>query len=190
MPLPVGTPGVSSLAATASSRLRPGRALVPVSGDAADALWLAGRGWQVTAVSADVVTVSRIAAQAALFDAPVKAITADLLDYRPEPAGYRLILVGELELAWPQLRRLLTRLVPGLAPDGHLAVLGPDTRNLEVGFGGPANPELLTSSDQVVDLLTGLELQVIRSEVVRREAAVEGGLRYALDHLIEAVRLP
>jgi len=162
--------------------------LVPVSGDAADALWLAGRGWQVTAVSADVVMVSRIAAQAALLDAPVEAITADLLGYRPEPAAYRLIVVGDLELAWPQLRRLLTRLVPGLAPDGHLAVLGPDTRNLEVGFGGPANPELLTSSDQVVDLLTELGLQVVRSEVVRRESPTDGGVRYALDHVVEAVR--
>lgn len=181
-------PGASSLAAAAGSRLRPGRALVLGSGDAADALWLAGRGWQVTVASGDAVTVSRLAADAALLDVPVEAISCDLLSYRPEPERYRLILASYLELEWAQSRRLLTRLVPGLTADGHLLVVGVDVGNLDSGFGGPANPELLASATQLADLLVGLGLSVINSEIVRREVVVEVGVRYALDHLVEAVR--
>jgi len=185
---PAWAPGASSLAAAAGSRLRPGRALVLGSGDAADALWLAGRGWQATVASANTVTVSRLAAEAALLDVPVEAISCDVLSYRPEPERYRLILVSYLELEWAQSRRLLTRLVPGLAADGHLLVVGVDVRNLDSGFGGPVNPELLASATQLADLLAGLGLSVINSEVVRREVVVEVGVRYALDHLVEAVR--
>jgi len=162
--------------------------LVLGSGDAADALWLAGRGWQVTVTSADAVTVSRLAAEAALLDVPVEAISCDVLSYRPEPERYRLILLSYLELEWAQSRRLLTRLVPGLAADGHLLVVGVDVRNLDSGFGGPTNPDLLTSATQLADLLAGLGLSVISSEIVRREVVVEVGVRYALDHLVEAVR--
>lgn len=182
------TPGVSSLVATASSRLRPGKALVLGSGDAANALWLAGRGWQVTVASGDAVAVSRLAAEAALLDVRVEAISCDLLSYRPEPERYRLILVSYLELEWPQSRRLLTRLVPGLAADGHLLVVGVDVRNLDSGFGGPANPDLLSSAGQIAELLTGLDLRLLTSEIVRREVVVDVGVRYALDHVVEAAR--
>jgi len=181
-------PGVSSLVATPSSRLRPGRALVLGSGDVAEALWLAGRGWQVTVASADAVTVSRLAAEAALRDVPVEAISCDVLSYRPAPERYRLILVSYLELEWAQSRRLLTRLVPGLAADGHLLVAGVDARNLDSGFGGPANPDLLASASQLAELLASLELRVINSEIVRRRVIVEVGVRYAVDHVVEAVR--
>lgn len=184
---PAWASGVSSLAAMASSRPDPGRALV-LAADAADALWLAGRGWQVTTVSADAVAASRLSAQAALQAAPLEALAEDPLSYRPPPAAFSLIVVSYLELAWSQLRRLLARLVPGLATGGHLIVVGVDARNLDSGFGGPANPDLLTSAGQVAELLAGLDLGVINSEVVRREVVVDVGVRYALDHLVEAVR--
>lgn len=183
-----GASGVSSLVATAGSRLHPGRALV-LAADAADALWLAGRGWQVTAVSADSVAAGRLSAQSALSGAPVEAITSDLLEYRPPTDRFELISLSYVELPWPQLRRLLTRLAPGLAAGGHLLVIGVDVRNLDSGFGGPANPELLNSAGQIADLLSGLDLRVVTSEIVRREVVVEVGVRYALDHIVEAARL-
>jgi ubiquinone/menaquinone biosynthesis C-methylase UbiE len=48
-----------------ASELPPGRALDAGSGEGGDALWLAERGWQITAVDFSTVALERAAAAAA-----------------------------------------------------------------------------------------------------------------------------
>lgn len=168
--------------------LRPGAALDVGAGEGANAIWLAGRGWRVTAVDRETVAVGRIQSRSALLAHPVDAIVADAVCYHPRPGAFDLILLSHLELPDHHLRRVLANCVPGLAGGGRLLVVGHDASNLGSGWGGPENPDVLTTPEHLAGLLEKLGLEVRRAEVVRRAVPDDVGFHTALDHVVEAVR--
>jgi hypothetical protein len=172
----------------ACRRLRPGTALELGAREGSNSLWLAGRGWRVTAVEPALVSVGRLQGRSALLNHPVDAIAADAVAYRPNPDTFDLILLSYLDLPEGQLRRLLSNSVPGLAAGGMVLVVGHDLSNLDGGWGGTRDPDLLTTPDRLADLLGGLGLKVRRAEVVRREVPGEVGVHTILDHVVEAIR--
>ncbi|MFT4109530.1 class I SAM-dependent methyltransferase [Propionicimonas sp.] len=172
----------------ACRRLRPGRALDLGAGEGANAIWLSGRGWRVTAVDRSTVSIGRIQGRSALLNQPVDAIVADALAYQPRPDSFDLVLLSYLELPESQLRRVLGHIVPALAVGGTVLVVGCDSANLEGGWGGPRDPDLLTTAERLSTMLTELGLDVRRAEVVRREVSSDVGFHTALDHVVEAVR--
>lgn len=174
----------------ACRKLRPGRALDLGAGEGANATWLAGRGWQVTAIDSNTVVVGRIQSHSVLLNHPVDAIVGDAVSYRPRSASFDLILLSYLQLPEHQLRLALQHVVPGLAPDGRILIVAHDASNLDQGWGGPPDPNLLTTPEVVAGILTALGLDVRRAEVVRREVPTEVGFHVALDHVVEAVAPP
>ena len=74
--------------------LRPGTALDVGCGEGADAIWLATRGWRVTAVDISTVALERGAAQAGAVGDDVGLriswLQADLIEWNP-PASYDLV---------------------------------------------------------------------------------------------------
>ncbi len=172
----------------ACRKLHPGRALDLSAGDGCNSVWLAGRGWQVTAIEADTVQVGRIQSHSALMGKPVDAIVGDAVSHRPPIATFDLILLSYLQLPEHQLRQVLGHVVPALAPGGRLLIVGHDSTNLDAGWGGTQDPDRLTTAAHLAHLLGGLGLEVQRAEVVRREVPGEVGFHLALDHIVEAVR--
>lgn len=172
----------------ACQRLRPGSALALGAGEGSNALWLAARGWRVTAVDPGSVAVGRLQGRSALLNHAVDAIAADTLAYRARPETFDLLLLSYLELPEEQRRRLLANNVPGLTEGGTVLVVGHDLSNFDNGWAGASDPDLLTTAEQVVDLLVGLGLEVRRAEVLRRQVPGEVGIRVVLDHVVEAIR--
>ncbi|HEY3337787.1 MAG TPA: class I SAM-dependent methyltransferase [Propionicimonas sp.] len=167
--------------------LRPGRALDLGAGEGTNSMWLAGRGWHVTAIDSGTVEVGRIQSHSVLLNHPVDAIVGDAVSYRPPPASFDLILLSYLQLPEHQLRRAFQNVVPGLAPGGRVLIIAHDASNLDQGWGGPRDPNLLTTPAVVAAILTGLGLDVRRADVVRREVPTDVGFHVALDHVVEAV---
>lgn len=174
----------------ACKKLRPGRALDLGAGEGANAVWLAGRGWQVTAIEQGTVEVGRIQSHSALLGHPVDAIVGDAVSYRPRPGTFELILLSYLQLPEHHLRLAFQHAAPGLAPGGRILVVAHDATNLEQGWGGPIDPTVLTTPEIVAGLLAANGLQVQRAEVVRREVHAPDGFHLALDHIVEAVAPP
>jgi SAM-dependent methyltransferase len=172
----------------ACRKLAPGRALDLGAGEGRNSIWLAGRGWSVTAVDFASIAVGRIASRAALQNVRVDALVADVLTYHPKPSSYELILLSYLQLPIAQLRKLFVNVLAGLAPGGRILLIGHDATNLDAGCGGPQNPDLLTTPDVVATALAALGLKVARAEVVQREVQSDVGIRFAYDHVVEAVR--
>jgi SAM-dependent methyltransferase len=173
--------------------LTPGRALDLAAGEGRNSVWLAGRGWSVTAVDFSAVALDkgiRIAeTQGSETVNRIVWVAADLLDYTPEPASYDLALVIYLQVLADQRHLVLRRAVESLVPGGVLLVVGHDTTNLSAGVGGPQDASVLFTPEEVVaDLATsGTTVRVEKAERVLRP--VESESRPAIDALVRAVAL-
>jgi hypothetical protein len=80
-----------------------------------------------------------------------------------------------------------------LRPGGTLLLVAHDTTNLAEGTGGPQDPSVLMTADDVLDDLSGLDVEVLHAERVAREvrsADEHGGeeRRTAWDCLVRVVR--
>ncbi len=163
--------------------LPPGRALDLACGEGRNAVWLAQRGWQVTAVDFSEVALAKAKRLAQSRGMDVEWIAADLLDYRP-PGTFDLIADLYLQLPPEERRLVLERASVALAPGGTLLVLGHDLSNLTDGYGGPTEAAVLFTPDDIVRDLPGLVVE--RSERVRRRIAIDDGEREAIDALVRA----
>jgi thioredoxin reductase/SAM-dependent methyltransferase len=103
--------------------LDPGTALDLGAGEGGDALWLAARGWKVTAVDVAQTACDRIAARAG--DLPVRTERHDLTETFPE-GTYDLVSAQYLHSPSPDFPRsaILRRAAEAVAPGGTLLVVG------------------------------------------------------------------
>ena len=172
--------------------LAPGRALDVAGGEGRNAIWLAARGWTVTAVDFSQVGLDKgrhhAAAHAPAAAERITWVEADVLTYRPAVAGFELVLLAYLHLVAPDRRHVLRQAAGALAPGGVLLVIGHDLTNLTDGVGGPQDPAVLFTPEMVVADIAPGDLVVERAARVHRPVAVEGGQRLAVDALIRARR--
>ena len=155
----------NALIAELLAGLPPGLAVDLAAGEGRHALWLAGLGWQVTAVDFSAVGLGRGAAQSGA--ERVTWVTADVTTWTAPPASADLVVVAYLHLPEADTVDVLTRAVGWLRPGGRLLVLGHDVENIASGVGGPQEPSILHSVERlapVAELLT-----VDRLEQVPRE---------------------
>jgi len=167
--------------------LTAGRALDLGSGEGRNAIWLAERGWQVTAVDFAAVGLAKAAELAAGRGVTgVRWVEADLREYLPGPAGYDLVLLAYVHLPPDEFGALLKRAASALAPGGTLLVVGHDVDNIAHGHGGPQDPRVLHRVQDVVAALPGLTIQ--RAEQARRPVLTGDGERAAIDTVVRAER--
>ncbi|WP_415976274.1 class I SAM-dependent methyltransferase [Rhodococcus sp. 077-4] len=163
-----------------------GRALDLACGQGRNAIWLATRGWTVDAV--DFSSVALTAASRVASSAPRSVrerltwVHADVTQLSTEP-NYDLVLMFYLHLPPDARRAAITAAVSALKPDGILMILGHHSANIESGVGGPQEPEILyTPEDLASDI--GHRLTVLTAE--NRHRDVSGGT--AVDALLLASR--
>ena len=157
--------GPNALVAELLADVRPGDAVDLAAGEGRHALWLAGRGWRVTAVDFSAVGLARGAAQPG--GDRVTWVRADVITWTAPPGSTDLVVVAYLHVPQEETLAVLTRAVGWLRPGGRLLVLGHDVENIAAGVGGPQEPAILHSVERlapVADLLA-----VDRLEQVRRE---------------------
>ena len=171
-----------------TSGLMPGNALDLAAGEGRNGLWLAENGWDATAVDFSQVALDRAATWAAqrLGDGPGRLITvvADLLEYRPT-STFDLVLVVYLHLPAEQRRQVLRQAAASaVGPGGRLLAVAHDSTNLTDGVGGPQDPGVLYTAQDVADDIAGLGLAPVRLERVRRLVTTpDGAQREAVDAL-------
>jgi SAM-dependent methyltransferase len=171
-----------------ASGLAPGRALDLACGEGRNAVWLAEQGWQATGVDFSAVALAKAERLAEARGVAVDWVRADLLEYEPEPGSRDLVVVFYLQLPAAERRPILRRAAAAVAPDGLLLVVAHDLSNIEHGFGGPQEPSVLYSADDVVADLEPEGLEIERAEVVRRPVETAEGEKHALDLLVRARR--
>jgi len=163
----------NALVAAETRALAPGRALDLGAGEGRNALWLAEHGWRVTAIDFSEVALERARRLSIERGVEVDWVLEDLLRYRPAPEAFDLVLVCYLQLPAPERRTVLARARAALAPGGALLYVGHDLSNLAHGAGGPRDPAVLATPEEVARELAGLAIE--RAEVVTREVEADAG---------------
>ena len=165
----IGTP--DPLLVELAGPLTPGGALDVGSGPGRNSLWLAGRGWEVTALDGSAVALRQAGELATVAGLHLETVQADVVTWQPPAAAYELVIVANLHLRPPDLTALLGRLAGALRPGGHLFVVGHDLANL--GRHGPPDPALLLTVSSLAAMLPR-GLVVERLERLLRPVASAG----------------
>jgi SAM-dependent methyltransferase len=157
----------------------PGRALDLGAGEGRTALWLAERGWQVTAVDFSDVALAR--GQERLgglgLDGAVEWVCADLVGFDPTGGTYDLVLLLFVHLPPPERRRLLRLAAATLTPGGMVLVVGYHPVDSPTGEAAGGPPNRYTPADIAADL-----------DGLRVERAERLELPDAVDTVVRAIR--
>lgn len=166
------------------------RALDLACGEGRNALWLGTHGWLVHGVDFSQVGIDKGRTVATRLARSIRErITwqcADLTDPAVDLGGpYELVLMVFLHLPAAQRRELVRRAAGLLTPGGMLLVLGHHSANPAQGHGGPQDPAILfTPEDIVADLGPDSGLEIGTAQQVFRPT--EG--RDAIDALVVATK--
>jgi SAM-dependent methyltransferase len=171
--------------------LAPGRALDAGSGEGADAIWLARRGWRVTALDISAVALERGAAHAGpeLADR-ITWQRADLLDWTPHDQRYDLVSAHFLHLPSELRARVYANLAASVADGGTLLVVGHHPSDLQTTMGRPNLPDLMFTAEQLAAALEEERWEVVTAESRGRPAIDPEGREITIsDAVLRARRL-
>lgn len=169
--------------------LAPGRALDLAAGEGRNAIWLARRGWTVTA--ADFSQVALDKGRTLAGDTEVAWVCADATSW-DDPAAYDLVVLAYLQLPAGERRAAVRAAFASLRPGGTFLLVAHDSTNLAEGTGGPQDPAVLMTADDVLGDLAGEAYDVLRAERVARTVGDGHGeepTRTAWDCLVRLVRV-
>ena len=171
----------------AASALAQGRALELASGSGTNAIWLAGQGWEVTAVDWSPVGIENAKRKADAAGVRIHWVEADLSSWTPPERAFDLVAIVYLHLPPEERRPIYAGAARAVAPGGCLLIVGHDRSNLDEGEGGPRDPDrLFTAAEIGRDLLGAApDFEIERAEVVRRVVEPERG---PIDALLVARR--
>ena len=169
--------------------LPPGRALDLGAGSGRHTVWLAQRGWRVTAVDfsqAGLALARRLSVVRGVDQDRVDWVVADLGEYEPEPEAYDLAMISYVQPSSAVRAAILSRVPAALRPGGTAFALGFDRANLTEGNGRPSNPDVLYTPEAVSAELSGL--RIIRAESLRYRVQRDDGPVTTVATLVRAVR--
>lgn len=184
----VWTAGPNRFVEEHTAGLEPGSALDVAAGEGRNALWLAQRGWDVTALDFSEVAVERGRRLARERGVEVDLRVADVTVEPFGDRGYDLALVSYLHLPHERLADVHRRAAAAVGAGGTLLIVGHDRTNIERGHGGPQDPGVLLDPGELVDELDGSGLDVLQAGRVTRVVETGDGERTAIDTLLVARR--
>ena len=167
------------------ANLAPGDAIDLGAGEGRNAVWLAERGWNVTAVDFSRVGLDKGARLAADHDVSVEFVEADATTFRPGRL-VDLVVVSYLQLPPDHRRTVLEQAKTWLRPEGTVFVIAHDRTNIDGGYGGPSSPDVCYTVEETVDALEGLDIAT--AMVAERVVTTDSGEETALDTLVIANR--
>ncbi|WP_051478670.1 class I SAM-dependent methyltransferase [Arthrobacter sp. H5] len=171
---------------TEAADLPPGRSLDVGAGEGADAIWLAQRGWTVTAVDISAVALQR--AQAHARGQTIEWKRADLTTWAPPSSSFDLVSAQFMQLPPEPRAALFRNIIAAVAPGGTLLVVAHDPSDMESGAHRPHHPDLFYTAEDIAGSL-GTEWEIVAAQTRPRAAKDrEGGAVTIKDSVLRARR--
>jgi SAM-dependent methyltransferase len=176
-----------------ASELSPGVALDAGCGEGADAIWLARRGWHVTAVDLSAVAVERAAANAAAAGDQVAGRIhwerVDLTGWDPGRDRYDLVSSQYLHLPPGQRQPLIERMAAAVRVGGTLLIAAHHPSDLHTTVRRPKQPELFFTGDEIAAALDPALWQIVTNAAPERTVTDHEGRDVVIrDTVFRAVR--
>ncbi|WP_042364774.1 methyltransferase domain-containing protein [Streptacidiphilus neutrinimicus] len=163
---------------TEAASLAPGRALDVGSGEGADAIWLAARGWRVTGTDISTVALDRAAEHARAAGAEIaERITwshADLREAPPTAGAYDLVTAQFMHLPTGPRRALFAALADAVAPGGTLLIVGHHPKDKRDGGGPGVYLDMMYTPEQAAADLDPAHWEIRAETRARRARNPEG----------------
>jgi SAM-dependent methyltransferase len=153
--------------------LQPGRALDVGCGDGADAIWLAERGWQVTATDISSIALER--GRANDRSGHIEWLQADILVWEPPPSIYDLVAAHFVHFASPEREMVFGRLAAAVRPHGVLLVVAHHPSDLQTTAGRWPMPDFYYTADDIAALLEPGDWEVVVAASCARSAVDPNG---------------
>jgi SAM-dependent methyltransferase len=148
-----------------AERIPPGRVLCLGEGQGRNAVFLAQRGYDVTAMDQSRMGLARAEALAAERGVRLTVVAADLADFMIEPLAFAGIVSVFVHLPQALRRSVHQRVMAGLAPGGVFVFEAYGPEQLSYKTGGPTDPAQLASLETVKEELFRLDFDVARDAV-------------------------
>ncbi|MHC1562419.1 class I SAM-dependent methyltransferase [Actinomycetospora sp. C-140] len=167
-----------------AAELAPGLALDAGAGHGAETLWLAARGWRVTAVdfAATALAHARSRAEGLGLVGHITWVQGDLGVWTPPAGRFDLVTSLHVHVAG-SVPDMVARLAAGVAPGGTLLLAG--HRPVDPATGAPtrAAGQTQVSVDEALSVLDPARWDVLVAEERPRDAAGDG-----VDAVVQARR--
>ena len=171
------------------SDLPAGAMLDLAGGEGRNALWFAQAGWQAEVADFSGVAVERFLAraeQAGVTErcAGTVADATRLTDYRYEP--FDLVVMAYLQIPASELAVAIVEAARVLGEDGIFFGVWHARENLDGGFGGPQDPRVLPTQEELRTAVERAGLALKTLEIRERQVETDAGPRTALDVVLLA----
>ncbi|MFJ1746953.1 class I SAM-dependent methyltransferase [Streptomyces sp. NPDC088116] len=177
---------------TEAGDLAPGTALDAGCGEGADAIWLASRGWRVTAVDIAAAALRHGQACAEALGADVAGRidfqVADLTDWTPPEDHFDLVSTHYVHPAASR-QALFRRLAASVAPGGTLLVVGHHPSDPHAAASHDCAPQVHFTADEVAADLDPDRWDIRVAEARTRTVTFPGGREVTMrDAVLRALR--
>jgi 2-polyprenyl-3-methyl-5-hydroxy-6-metoxy-1,4-benzoquinol methylase len=176
------------------SSLPSGTALDVGCGEGADVIWLARRGWRVTAVDISGVALERAKKSATQSGEKVAEkiewVRTDLTESVPANDSYDLVCAFFMHLPKAERNALFHGLADLVTPGGSLLIVGHHPSDLDVPVNRPKAPDLFYTAAEVAALLEPGRWRIIVEAADPRPAKGRDGQRVTVhDSVLHALRV-
>jgi 2-polyprenyl-3-methyl-5-hydroxy-6-metoxy-1,4-benzoquinol methylase len=161
-----------------ASALAPGRALDIGAGEGRNSVWLATRGWEVTALDVSDVALGRAAGRARAAGVQLRCAVEDWREHELAQASLELVVVSFMHPDRSERPSVYGRAAEALVPGGHLFVTG--VHALDHGRRGPPERDRLHTPERLRAALEG-DFEVLRSDTVSYERERAGAHEVVTD---------
>lgn len=159
--------------------LTPGKAIDVGGGEGRNTVWLASLGWQVENIDISEVGLQKsreLAKEFGVDNLCVETI-GGATDFVSKLAPVDLAVIAYLQIPQPQLVAAVAHCAEMLNTGGNLCGVWHSRNNLEEGFGGPQNPELLPTVEELRLALESLPLEINILEIRDGQVQTKDGLK-------------
>jgi len=159
--------------------LDPGTAIDLAGGEGRNTVWLATLGWQVENIDISPAGLAKSKRLAEEFGVSARCIETlgSGTDFVSTLAPVDLAVVAYLQIPQSELHQSLVRAIHNLKPGGHLCGVWHSRNNLTEGFGGPQNPEVLPTVEELAQVLIDQPVQVDTLEIRDGQVQTKDGLK-------------
>ncbi len=145
--------------------LPPGWLLLPGEGEGRNAIYAAGRGWNVLALDQSIVARNKALEWAATRDLQVDYKLANLEEFTCRAPIYDLIAIIYIHLLPGTRQSVHNQLTACLKPGGKIILECFHVNQLNYGTGGPPIKELLYKEADIRSDFAGLDIEVCEEQV-------------------------